>query len=47
MGSQTAEKKEAIAAMIDDPTLLKRPILIKNGKIAIGFSMSTYEAMAG
>ncbi len=40
-------KKEAIAAMIDDPTLLKRPILIKNGKIAIGFSMSTYEAMAG
>lgn len=40
-------KKEAIAAMIEDPTLLKRPILIKNGKIAIGFSMSAYEAMAG
>ena len=40
-------KKQAIAAMIEDPTLLKRPILIKNGKIAIGFSMSAYESMAG
>jgi arsenate reductase-like glutaredoxin family protein len=33
--------------MVKDPTLLKRPILIKNGKIAIGFSLSAYEAMAG
>ena len=40
-------KKEAIAAMVEDPTLLKRPILIKNGKITIGFSMSAYEAMTG
>ena len=40
-------KKEAIAAMIADPTLLRRPILIKNGKIVVGFSMGTYEAMAG
>ena len=40
-------KKEAIAAMVEDPTLLKRPILIKNGKVVVGFSMSTYETMAG
>jgi arsenate reductase len=40
-------KKLAISAMVEDPTLLKRPILVKNGKIAIGFSMSAYEAMAG
>jgi len=40
-------KKQVIAAMIEDPTLLKRPILIKNGKFVVGFSMSTYEAMAG
>jgi arsenate reductase len=40
-------KKEAIAAMVEDPALLKRPILIKDGKMTVGFSMSAYEAMTG
>ena len=39
-------KKQAIAAMIEDPTLLRRPILIKGSRILIGFSQLEYEKVA-
>jgi len=39
-------KTEAIAAMIKDPTLLKRPILIDGTKVLIGFSQSAYDDLA-
>ena len=38
-------KKEAIAAIIADPTLLRRPILIAGRKILIGFSQTAYESL--
>lgn len=37
-------KSEAIAAMINDPTLLKRPILIDGTEILIGFAQAAYDS---
>jgi arsenate reductase len=39
-------RKQAIAAMLKDPTLLRRPILVKGSKVFIGFSRSDYEKLA-
>lgn len=38
-------KKQAIAAMLKEPTLLKRPILVRGEKRWIGFSQSAYEKL--
>ncbi len=40
-------KKGAVASIIEDPTLLRRPILVANGKMIIGFSQSAYESLIG
>jgi arsenate reductase len=40
-------KAAAIAGMIKDPTLLKRPILIAGNTMLIGFSQSAYEEIVG
>ncbi len=38
-------KKQAVAAMVREPTLLKRPILVKGTKFLIGFSQGAYEKL--
>ena len=38
-------KKQAVAAMVKEPTLLKRPILVKGTKFLIGFSQGAYEKL--
>lgn len=38
-------RKQAIAAIIADPTLLKRPLLIKGKRLLIGFSQSEYDKL--
>jgi arsenate reductase-like glutaredoxin family protein len=35
-------KKEAIAMMIENPNLIRRPILIKGGKAMFGFDKDRY-----
>lgn len=42
---KTPTKKKAIAAMIADPTLLRRPILVRGRKVLIGFSQTAYEEL--
>lgn len=42
---KTPTKKQAIAAMIADPTLLRRPILVRGRKMLIGFSVAAYEEL--
>jgi arsenate reductase-like glutaredoxin family protein len=37
-----ASKKEAIALMIENPNLIRRPILIKGSKIIFGFDKERY-----
>ena len=35
-------KKEAIALMLDNPNLIRRPILIKGSKVIFGFDKDQY-----
>ena len=36
-------KKEAIDLMMDNPNLIKRPILIRGSKVTFGFDKQAYE----
>lgn len=38
-------KKVAVQSIIADPTLLRRPILVANGRMIIGFSQTAYESL--
>ena len=36
-------KKEAIDLMMDNPNLIRRPILIRGSKVTFGFDRDAYE----
>jgi Spx/MgsR family transcriptional regulator len=36
-------QETAISAMLEQPTLIKRPVLVSNGKVTIGFKEATYQ----
>ena len=36
-------KKEAIAMMMENPNLIRRPIMIKGSKVVFGFDKTAYE----
>ena len=38
-----ASKKEAIDLMMENPNLIRRPILIRGSKVTFGFDKSAYE----
>ena len=38
-------KKEAIALMIANPNLIRRPIMIKGSKVIFGFDKDEYEKL--
>jgi arsenate reductase-like glutaredoxin family protein len=38
-------KKEAIDLMLQQPNLIRRPILIRSGKVIFGFDKTSYEQM--
>lgn len=42
---KSPSKTEAVTAIMADPTLLRRPILIAGKKMLIGFSQSAYESL--
>jgi arsenate reductase-like glutaredoxin family protein len=37
-----ASKKEAIAMMMENPNLIRRPIMIKGSKVIFGFDKEQY-----
>ena len=39
-------KKEAIDLMMENPNLIRRPILIKGSKVVFGFDKDKYEKLA-
>ncbi len=39
-------KREAIATMLEQPTLIKRPILISGATIVFGFDKDAYSKLA-
>jgi arsenate reductase-like glutaredoxin family protein len=38
-------KKEAIGMMMENPNLIRRPILIQGGKVTFGFDKGVYERL--
>jgi arsenate reductase (glutaredoxin) len=42
-----ASKKEAIDLMLEQPNLIKRPILIKGSRVLFGFNKDEYQTIAG
>jgi arsenate reductase len=40
-------KKEAIDLMIEQPNLIKRPILVRGSRVLFGFDEDEYRAVAG
>jgi len=38
-----ASKQEAIALMMENPNLIRRPILVKGSKIIFGFDKDQYD----
>jgi len=42
-----ASKKEAIDLMMEQPNLIRRPILIRGSKVVFGFDKDAYEALKG
>jgi len=38
-------KKEAIDLMVEQPNLIRRPVLVKGGKVTFGFDKDAYEKM--
>ena len=35
-------KKEAIDLMVEQPNLIRRPVLVRGGKVTFGFDKDTY-----
>ena len=41
-----ASKQEAIELMLDNPNLIRRPILVKGSKIALGFDEQQFRELS-
>ena len=42
---QSVNQKSAIKIMLDNPSIIKRPVLDADGKITVGFTESEYKAI--
>ena len=38
-------KKEAIELMMEQPNLIRRPVLVKGGRVTFGFDKGTYSKL--
>lgn len=42
-----ATKEGAIALMVENPSIIKRPVLVKEGQVQVGFSVDAYQEIFG
>lgn len=42
-----ASKREAIALMLEQPNLIKRPVLVKGARVVFGFDKARYDELFG
>ena len=42
-----ATKEGAIALMVENPSIIKRPVLVKEGQVHVGFSVEAYQEIFG
>jgi arsenate reductase-like glutaredoxin family protein len=38
-------KKEAVSLMLEQPNLIRRPVLVKGGKVTFGFDKEAYSKL--
>lgn len=43
--AQVVDKASALALMLDHPSVIKRPVLERNGRFSVGFSPDQYQAL--
>ncbi len=41
-----SSKKEAIDLMVEQPNLIRRPVLVRGGTVTFGFDKDTYDKLA-
>ena len=39
----TMDEKSAVSVMLENPSIIKRPLLVKDGKYLLGFKAETYQ----
>lgn len=42
-----SSKEEAIGLMLDQPNVIRRPVLVKGSRVVFGFDEDTYRAIFG
>jgi arsenate reductase-like glutaredoxin family protein len=47
MKANPPSREEALRLMSENPNLIRRPILIKGGRMILGYDEAEYEALAG
>lgn len=45
-GEQQLEENDWIGRRLEEPTLIRRPILVTNDEVVVGFNRKTYESIA-
>ena len=45
--AEATEAAGAVRVMVENPSVIKRPVLEKNGCVYVGFSADSYEALFG
>lgn len=45
LGARTLSKAEAIALMLEDPNLIRRPLVLKGKKAVFGYNAAEYETL--
>jgi arsenate reductase len=45
--AQVVDKTSALELMLENPSVIKRPVLESDGKVSVGFSAQQYEDLFG
>jgi arsenate reductase (glutaredoxin) len=45
LGSRTVSKNEAIELILKDPNLMRRPLVLANGKAILGYAPEEYDSL--
>ena len=47
LGERKLTKREAIDLMLEDPNLMKRPVVFRNGKAVFGYDEAAWDELLG
>ncbi|HUP65141.1 MAG TPA: ArsC/Spx/MgsR family protein [Thermoanaerobaculia bacterium] len=47
LGERKLSKREAIDLMLEDPNLMKRPVVLRNGRAVFGYDEAAWDELLG